>query len=145
MSIRTVDVVEQHLENLLSGGQLALDWMEEEVPDFCYLQERSWFMENPSLQAKLLEVVSRGLADQVNVFYPEFEWHLENLLSGGQLALDWMEEEVSDFCYLQERSWFMKNPSLQAKLLEVVRLGQGDQVNVFYPEFEWHLDALLTL
>jgi hypothetical protein len=136
---------EEHLDGLLKKRSDELKEMEDKVYDFWYLKTRGWFMRNPGLQAKLLEVVGRGMGDKVVVSYPEFEWHLENLLSGGKLALEWMEEEVPDFYYLKERSWFMKSPSLQAKLLEVVRRCLGHRVNVVAPEFEEHLDTLLSL
>lgn len=146
---RKVDVIapefEEHLDGLLKKRSDELKEMEDKVYDFWYLKTRGWFMRNPGLQAKLLEVVGRGMGDKVVVSYPEFEWHLENLLSGGKLALEWMEEEVPDFYYLKERSWFMDNPSLQAKLLEVVRRCLGHRVNVVAPEFEEHLNSLLSL
>lgn len=136
---------EEHLDGLLEKRSDDLKHLKEKVPGFGYLESRGWFMRNPELQAKLLEVVRRGLGDKVVSSYPEFEWHLENLLSGGKLALEWMEEDVPDFYYLKERSWFMDNPSLQAKLLEVVRRCLGHRVNVVAPEFEEHLNSLLSL
>jgi hypothetical protein len=136
---------EEHLDGLLEKRSDDLKHLKKKVPGFDYLESRGWFMRNPELQAKLLEVVRRGLSDKVVTIYPEFEWHLENLLSGGKLALEWMEEDVPAFYYLKERSWFMDNPSLQAKLLEVVRRFLGHRVNVVAPEFEEHLDTLLSL
>lgn len=136
---------EEHLDGLLKERSDNLKNLEDKVPNFWYLKTRGWFMRNPDLQAKLSEIVRRGLVEKVNVSYPEFEWHLENLLSEGKLALQWMEEDVPDFHYLKESSWFMNSPLLQDKLLEVVRRDLADKVNVFNPEFEGHLDALLSL
>ena len=143
---------EEHLDELLreydNAGKIEpaiLKKLQTHVSDFDYLRTRGWFMRNPKLQSKLLDVVNKGLGEKVIVTYPEFEWHLENLLSGGAKALAWMEDEVPDFYYLKERSWFMRSEALKEKLLEVVRRDMGHRVDVVAPEFEEHLDHLLDL
>lgn len=52
--------------------------------------------------------------------------------------------KVIHFGYLEERGWFMMNPELQAKLLQVINLGLGLKVDVVSPDFSDHLDELIN-
>lgn len=52
--------------------------------------------------------------------------------------------KVIHFGYLEERGWFMMNPEIQAKLLQVINLGLGLKVDVVSPDFSTHLDELIS-
>ena len=50
---------------------------------------------------------------------------------------------VENFDYLLERSWYIRNPELQALLKRVVDLGYGKEVNVIAGDFKNHLLDIL--
>lgn len=59
--------------------------------------------------------------------------------------LELFRSSIPTFWYLEERSWFMRNPELQLKLLIVIRLGLGSQVITCMGDFSEHLDHLIGL
>jgi len=50
---------------------------------------------------------------------------------------------VNNFHYLTTRCWFIRNISLQHKLLRIVNLRLGSKVDVLNGDFEIHLDQLI--
>ena len=63
------------------------------------------------------------------------------LTSSGILDLS---DSVENFDYLLGRSWYIRNPELQALLKRVVDLGYGKEVNVIAKDFKNHLLDILT-
>ena len=55
-----------------------------------------------------------------------------------------MREKIKDFWYLEERGWFIRNPEIQNKLLNVINVGMSHRVFVFAGDLELHLDYLLS-
>jgi hypothetical protein len=60
-----------------------LETFRNSVMLFWYLEGRSWFMENPELQNKLMRVINLGLGFKVNVTAGNFEEHLDKLITKG--------------------------------------------------------------
>jgi hypothetical protein len=79
--IVTADDFGDHLDHILEEHRIRFELMGCIVPNFSYLEGRSWFTRNSRLQEKLLDVVARGLGDSVNVLAPEFEEHIDQLLA----------------------------------------------------------------
>lgn len=70
------------------------------VPNFWYLEERSWFVSNVELQAKLMQVVELGQAQYVQVACGDFEESLDNILCRYEERKG--EETVASKCKMSE-------------------------------------------
>ena len=57
--------------------------------------------------------------------------------------MNMFRENITDFWYLEERGWFVDNPSLHEKLIKIIDLGLSKMVFVFSGDFEAHIDYLI--
>lgn len=57
--------------------------------------------------------------------------------------MNMFRENITDFWYLEERGWFLNNPSLHDKLIKIIDLGLSKMVFVFSGDFEAHIDYLI--
>lgn len=54
------------------------------------------------------------------------------------------KENITDFWYLEGRSWFVNNPNLHFKLKKIIDFGLAKSVSVISGDFEEHLDAIIN-
>lgn len=120
---------------------------EFEVPNFRLLRKRRWFLSRPYLHDCLSEVVSRGLGLRVDasvrsahVFHDQL---IAILRADDEARMAKLYKTVPNFCYLQTRGCFRKNPSVSITLEKVVDRGLGHRVNVGADDFVNHLWELL--
>ncbi len=112
------------------------------VPDFYYLEGRSWFCKNPQLQYTLLQVVNKGLGQQVRVTAGDFALHLDCLLyqdTADKFPL--YNKYITDAWYMG-RFNLHNNPTLDKLFYDAVKAGLGGEIDVRAP-IRVHLDCLL--
>jgi hypothetical protein len=116
------------------------------VQDFEYLEKQQWYMNNVPLRLKLLDAVRCGLGPFIEVRLEEadLDYELDQMFKARDRKFKYLGSRVPHFEYLETRSWFNRNPELQDKLLLVVVVGQGSKVQVTAPNFDAHLEELLS-
>jgi hypothetical protein len=53
-------------------------------------------------------------------------------------------ENITNFWYLEQRSWFVTNPNLHFKLNKIIDFGLAKSVCVTSGDFEDHLDMIIN-
>jgi len=53
-------------------------------------------------------------------------------------------ENITNFWYLEQRTWFVSNPNLHFKLKKIIDFGLAKNVSVVSGDFEEHLDAIIN-
>ena len=135
---------DDHLNELLEEHKSKVR-LKSIIPNYYYLLERSWYIDNPELQDKLLQVVNEGLGSKVNVISGDFKDHLDELLEEKrEIIFEFFRTSIINFDYLTTRSWFMHNKELQERLLKIVSNGFGDKVDVLTSDnFTDHLNGII--
>ena len=57
---------------------------------------------------------------------------------------DNFRENITNFWYLEQRSWFVTNPTLHFKLNKIIDFGLAKSVFVASGDFEEHLDMIIN-
>lgn len=109
--------------------------LSEFVNRYDYLEGRSWYVDDVNLQNLLESVVAIGLGNRINVTHGDFRNHLLDL---------YFEANISDYYYLQDRSWFRNNHKLKLLLRILVDHDFGNLVQVTAGDFEQHLRQLIA-
>jgi hypothetical protein len=117
--------------------------IDHEVSDYFYLLERSWYIHNPQLQAKVLNAVRRGLGPLINAVAGDFEEDLDDLFLEQEAMFTVMRSDIANFEYLESKSWFMQNRVLQEKVFKVVLAGFGNRIDVGADDFTVYMSNLL--
>ena len=65
----------------------------ENITDFWYLEDRSWFVNNPNLHFKLKKIIDFGLAKSVSVISGDFEEHLNTIIESYYELKNELEEK----------------------------------------------------
>lgn len=65
----------------------------ENITDFWYLEDRSWFVNNPNLHFKLKKIIDFGLAKSVSVISGDFEEHLDTIIESYYESKNELEEK----------------------------------------------------
>ena len=133
---------QQHVVAELRQSLVRLE-LEQNVSNYFYLLDRGWYIRNPELQAKVLQAVRRGLGPLINTVAGDFEEHLDELLIEQEAMFEIMRSDITNFEYLESRSWFMRNWFLQVKLFNTVLAGFGDSIDVLADDFSVHVDDFL--
>jgi hypothetical protein len=107
----------------------------EFVPHYDYLEGRSWYLNDINLQNLVESVVTNGLGNRINVTHGDFRNHLLDL---------YFEANISDYWYLQERSWFANNHKLKLLLRILVDHNFGNLIEVRAGDLEEHLKQLIA-
>jgi hypothetical protein len=107
----------------------------EFIDRYDYLEGRSWYVDDPNLQNLLESVVAMGLGNRINALHGDLRNHLLDL---------YFEANISDYYYLQERSWFVNNHKLKYLLRVLVDHDFGNLVQVTAGDFEEHLRNLIV-
>jgi hypothetical protein len=77
--------------------------------------------------------------------YENFLNYLDNLVLQNKNHLySLFYDEIPDFEYLQTRNIF-KNSKIKIKLLKIIVLGLGEQIQVYQNDFSKHLDELILM
>jgi hypothetical protein len=113
------------------------------VPNFTYLEERSWFCKNSRLQHKLLDVVNKGLGQQVNVAAGDLALHLDCVLYSDKAdKYPLYEKYINDAWYIG-RFHLEQNPTLDKLFYDAVNAGRGSEIDVRAADIRAHLDCLI--
>ncbi len=112
------------------------------VPDFYYLEGRSWFCKNPQLQYTLLQVVNKGLGQQVNVTAGNFAPHLDCLLYRDTANKHPLYAKYIRSADYMGRFHLHNNPELDKMFYDAVKAGLGSEINVAAGDIRLHLDCL---
>ena len=107
----------------------------EFVPNYDYLEGRSWYVNDNNLQNLLESVVTSGFGNRINVTHGDIRNHLLDL---------YFEANISDYWYLQERSWFANNHKLKLLLRILVDHNFGNLIEVRAGDLEEHLKQLIS-
>jgi hypothetical protein len=113
------------------------------VPYFYYLEGRSWFCNNPRLQHLLLEVVNKGLGQQVNVTAGDFALHLDCLLYRDTANKFPLYAKYIRNAEYAGRFRLHDNPTLDKMFYDAVKAGLGGDINVTAGDIRLHLDCLM--
>ena len=108
--------------------------LSEFVDRYDYLEGRSWYVDDVNLQNLLETVVAIGLGNRINALHGDLRNHLLDL---------YFEANISDYYYLQEKSWFVNNYKLKYLLQVLVDHDFGNLVQVTAGDFEEHLINLI--
>ena len=68
---------------------------------------------------------------------------MENNRTRNRLLWTTFRENITDFWYLEYRSWFVNNPNLHFKLKKIIDFGLAKSVSVISGDFEEHLDTII--